>query len=305
MDTTKNPGITFNHPPTDSMVSVIIPLYNRESTIIRAVQSVLNQTYSNLEVIIVDDCSTDNSVKTVKSLSDPRVRLIELETNGGACRARNIGAANANGEFIAFQDSDDEWLPDKLEKQLAFMQSGQYDFTFCQANLILLDGKILKSPKDSYGHDPDRDWYHVLMTDFPVSTQKFICHRSVMEKVGFDESLCKSQDKDFALQVAHDFKVGYLAQPLVNIYAMQGSITFSKNTQKKYDSILRTVEKHHQEIAQDPNAQSFYYANLGDFSYSFDRKLALSWYRKSLNAIFSKKVLVKYLLTCIGLRKYF
>ena len=305
MDTTKNPGITFKNPKTESLVSVIIPLYNRENTIIRAVESVLNQTYDNLEVIVVDDHSTDKSVETLKTLKDPRLRIIELESNGGACRARNIGASEANGEWIAFQDSDDEWLPDKLQKQIDFMKSGAYDFSFCQGNLILMDGKKLKSPKDSYGSAPDRDWYHVLMTDFPVSTQKFICTRQVMESVGFDESLCKSQDKDFALQVAHAFKVGYLAKPLVNIYAMQGSITFSKNGRKKYDSILRIVEKHREEIDQDPKAQSFYYANLGDFSYAFDRKLALSWYKKSLKAISSKKVIIKYLLTFIGLRQFF
>ena len=305
MDASKNPGIQYLYEPTEGMVSVIIPTYRRASTIKRAVESVLSQSYSNLEVIVVDDCSGDDTLKILEQIDDKRLQVIPLETNGGACRARNIGAAHARGEWIAFQDSDDVFHPDKLEKQIAFMQKGNYDFSFCQGNLILLNGTKIHSPKDSYGTEADRDWYHVLMTDFPVSTQKFVCKRCVLERVGFDEELKKSQDKDFALQAAHDFKVGYLAIPLVDIYAMADSITYSSNQKKKYDSIYRTVQKHLSEIESHIPAQQFYYANLGDYSYLFDKKLSLSWYKKSLKAGFSKKTAIKYLLTLVGLRKYF
>ena len=306
MDPSKNPGITFiNASSCEEMVSVVIPTYNREKTILRAVQSVLNQTYKNLEVIVIDDCSKDKTVEMLNSISDERLHVIVLEQNGGACRARNIGVSHARGEWIAFQDSDDEWLPEKLEKQIAFMKSGEYDFSFCRGNLILMDGRTILSPLEHYGNEPDRDWYHVLMTDFPVSTQKFLCKRDVLKKVGFDEALNKSQDKDFALQVAHDFKVGFLAQPLVNIYAMQDSITYASNQEKKYDSVYRIVKKHKNEIENYIPARAFFYCNLGDYSYLFDRSLSLKWYQKSLKARFNKKVLAKYILTMIGLRKYF
>lgn len=305
MDGSKNPGIQFKNACIEGMVSVVIPAYNRETTIERAVRSCLNQTYPSLEVIVVDDKSKDNTVEILNRIEDKRLRVIVLEDNGGACRARNIGASHANGEWIAFQDSDDEWLPEKIEKQLAFMKNGNYDFSFCQGNLILLNGKQIKSPLEKYGTDADRDWYHVLMTDFPVSTQKFMCKRCVLEKYGFDEAITKSQDKDFALQVSHDFRTGYLAEPLVNIYAMAESITYSANQKKKYDSIFRTVTKHQAEIEAHIPAQKFYYANLGDYSYLFDKKLALSWYQKSLKAGFNKRVLAKLVLTAIGLRKYF
>ena len=305
MDSSKNPGIQFKNESTEGLVSVIIPSYNREKTIERAVRSVLEQTYPSVEVIVVDDCSKDKTVDILKSILDKRLHVIVQEQNSGACRARNNGVSHARGEWIAFQDSDDEWLPDKLEKQIAFMQSGGYDFSFCQGNLILLNGRTIKSPRDDYGHEPDRDWYHVLMTDFPVSTQKFICKRNVLEKIGFDEDLNKSQDKDFALQVAHEFKVGYLAVPLVNIYAMPDSITYSANQKKKYDSVLRIVQKHEAEISKDIHARQFYYCNLGDYSYQFDKKLALSWYKKSLTARLNKKVLAKYLLTLLGFRRFF
>lgn len=99
------------------MVSVIIPSYNRENTIVRAVNSVLNQTYKDIEVIVVDDCSKDRTLELLSSIKDERLKFFKLEKNSGACVARNFGIEKANGEFIAFQDSDDEWLPEKLKSR--------------------------------------------------------------------------------------------------------------------------------------------------------------------------------------------
>ena len=305
MDSSKNKGIEFVADMIPGMVSVIIPTHNREQTIKRSILSVLNQSYNNIEVILVDDGSNDNTVNVIHSINDSRVRVIVLDSNNGACRARNIGVANSRGEWIAFQDSDDEWLPEKIEKQLSFMESGNYDFSFCQGYLILLNGQRIKSPKDSYGTMADRNWYHVLMTDFPVSTQKFMCRRKVLKKIGFDEELCKSQDKDFALQVAHDFKVGYLAEPLVNIYATPQSITYSTNQEKRFYSTKRIVDKHLNEINSDTDAAVFFYSNLADGCYLFDRKKAIEYYKRSLNARSTGKVLVKLVLTFLGVRHVF
>ena len=102
-------------------VSVIIPVFNRSRVIGRAIQSVLNQTHSDLELIVVDDCSEDDTRKVVNSYEDQRIRLIPLKQNRGAPHCRNLGAKNANGEFLAFLDSDDEWLRDKLRNQLTLM----------------------------------------------------------------------------------------------------------------------------------------------------------------------------------------
>ena len=99
-------------------VSVIIPTYNRAHLVGRAIRSVLNQTYQDFEIIVVDDGSTDNTEEVVKSFNDPRIRYIRHEENKGAAAARNTGIKAAKGKFIAFQDSDDEWLPKKLEKQM-------------------------------------------------------------------------------------------------------------------------------------------------------------------------------------------
>ena len=107
----------------DNLVSIIIPLYNSEKFIKDTINSVLFQTYTNWEVIIVDDCSTDNSVEIILKIIDnnSNIRLIKLENNVGSAQSRNAALEVANGRFIAFLDSDDIWHPDKLEKQVVFM----------------------------------------------------------------------------------------------------------------------------------------------------------------------------------------
>src|SRR4030043_1337098 len=99
-------------------VSVIIPTYNRAHLVGRSIRSVLNQTYQDLEVIVVDDGSKDNTAEIVRGITDPRIVFLKHEKNRGVSAARNTGLKAARGKYIAFQDSDDEWLPQKLEKQL-------------------------------------------------------------------------------------------------------------------------------------------------------------------------------------------
>ena len=101
----------------NALVSVIIPTYNRKESLLRSVESVLNQTYKNIEIIIVDDNSSDGTSEKVQEISDNRVDYIKLERNSGACAARNTGIRNAHGDYIAFQDSDDYWYPDEYQSE--------------------------------------------------------------------------------------------------------------------------------------------------------------------------------------------
>lgn len=116
----------------EELVSIIMPAYNSEAFIKESIQSVLNQTYKNWELIIVDDCSNDNTVNVVKSFKDERIRILILDQNSGAAAARNKGIEAAAGEFLAFLDSDDLWTKEKLEKQLTFMKDNNYHFTCTQ-----------------------------------------------------------------------------------------------------------------------------------------------------------------------------
>lgn len=106
-------------------VSVVLPTHNRLDTLKRSLASVLEQSYTDLEVIVVDDCSTDATAAYIKTLSDARVRYLQLSQNRGAATARNAGIQLATGEFIAFQDSDDLWLPNKLSNQLAYLEQNE------------------------------------------------------------------------------------------------------------------------------------------------------------------------------------
>ncbi len=100
------------------LISVVLPTFNRKRLLPRAINSVLNQTYKNLELIIIDDGSTDNTEEIVKAYSDTRIRYCKQKLNRGGSAARNAGIKLAKGELISFQDSDDEWLPEKLERQV-------------------------------------------------------------------------------------------------------------------------------------------------------------------------------------------
>lgn len=107
-----------------------MPSYNTASYIGRSIQSVLDQTYPNWELIIVDDCSTDNTLEVIRSFQDDRIRLFQNPENSGAAVSRNRALREAKGRYIAFLDSDDIWYPQKLERQLQFMQSNGYGFTY-------------------------------------------------------------------------------------------------------------------------------------------------------------------------------
>ncbi|MEI4602653.1 glycosyltransferase family 2 protein [Bacillus cereus] len=135
------------------LVSIVTPSYNASSFIKETIQSVQSQTYKKWEMIIIDDVSKDNTCELIKEeiKKDDRIRLIELEENGGAAIARNTGINCAEGKYIAFLDSDDLWLPEKLEKQVAFMQNNDLAFSFTSYQIMNQDGiltdKVVQVPE--------------------------------------------------------------------------------------------------------------------------------------------------------------
>lgn len=127
----------------NDLVSIITPSYNTARFIAETINCVLAQTYTNWEMIIVDDCSTDDTDAVVGSFSDPRIRYLKNEKNSGAAVSRNRALREAKGKWIAFLDSDDLWEPDKLEKQIAFMERNQYHFSYTNYREIDDDGDSL------------------------------------------------------------------------------------------------------------------------------------------------------------------
>ena len=122
------------------LVSIITPAYNCEKYISETIESVLEQTYANWEMLIIDDGSTDNTINIIKSYNDDRIRVIQNQANIGAALSRNRGLKEARGKWIAFLDSDDLWYPKKLEGQIAFMVQNNYGFTYTE--YIEMDEKL-------------------------------------------------------------------------------------------------------------------------------------------------------------------
>lgn len=132
------------------LVSIVMPSYNSEKYIKDSIQSVLDQTYINWELLIVDDCSSDKTVDIIKSFKDERIKFFQNDKNSGAAVSRNKALREAKGKWIAFLDSDDMWLPTKLEEQLEFMISNNYSFSYTDYRVYndgVLSNKIITAPK--------------------------------------------------------------------------------------------------------------------------------------------------------------
>ncbi|MCD7804505.1 MAG: glycosyltransferase [Oscillospiraceae bacterium] len=207
------------------MISVIIPTYNRSETIERSIRSVLNQTYSDLECIVVDDGSTDNTAEVVQSINDGRVRYYRLEHNSGACAARNKGIELAVGEYIAFQDSDDVWREHKLETQIEVLNKSSADVCFCVLMKHSVEGnKTFLFPIEiSEGFVA----YETLCEKGGVSTQTIFAKSYVFKDCLFDTNVRKSQDYEWSIRAGEKYSFYLLAEPLVDQYMQKVSITLN------------------------------------------------------------------------------
>jgi len=194
-------------------VSVVIPAYNAEATVTQAVRSVLKQTAGDLEVVIVDDGSSDGTRAVVGAIDDLRVRLV-VQENGGAAAARNAGIAAATGRYVAFLDADDLWLAHKLERQLRFL-SAHPDVRAVQAGAIFVDPD-LKPLSVRPCVAPDDEFMHFLMfRNLPACMETLLIERSaLMEIGGFDEELAILEDWDLMMRAALQMKLKSIEEPL-------------------------------------------------------------------------------------------
>ena len=179
----------------DPEISVIIPFYNRKETLRRSVASVLKQTFSNLELILVDDGSTDGSIETLGDLNDARLVVI-TQKNQGACQARNAGIFAARGKYIAFQDSDDVWRPDKLEKQITELKRTNSDVCFCRFQRHDTSGASIDVwPRINAGPVFEDD----LVKESIVSTQTILAKREIFNHKMFNGGLKRLQDYEWVI----------------------------------------------------------------------------------------------------------
>jgi glycosyltransferase involved in cell wall biosynthesis len=203
------------------LVSVIIPTYNRAGVICRTIKNVLEQTHQNLEVIVVDDGSTDETQARLEQYGE-RIRII-TQSNAGPAAARNRGIEAACGKIIAFQDSDDIWLPTKLERQVALLERVDTSIPccICNATLRFSDARTITSFEDSWLFPPCEEgiWTNVaevLSTRFVLFCQTVAIRREVVERIGgFDETLKFLEDYDLPLRLALEGPWAFIREPLV------------------------------------------------------------------------------------------
>ncbi len=226
---------------TKGLVSVIMPTYNCAKFIGETLDSIKAQSYENWEVIIVDDCSKDNTKEIVDKYiaEDQRIKYYCLETNSGAAVARTEAMARAEGEYMAFCDSDDLWMPDKLERQLAFMQENDYAFTCTAYEQIDEEsaslGKIIKTVKKTD--------YNRLLLDCPVGNSSVMYN---VEKMGKFEvpNIRKRNDDALWLQMLKKEKyIWGMPDVLMRYRIRKNSISSNKLKVIKYHWILyREIE---------------------------------------------------------------
>ncbi|ATH07299.1 hypothetical protein BIY24_04910 [Halobacteriovorax marinus] len=202
-------------------ISVIIPTFNREKFLSRAVESVLSQSYTEFELIIVDDGSTDNSYHEVKKyLKDSRVRYL-YQSNQGVSSARNLGVFVSSGEWVSFLDSDDEWDSKKLEEQLSYInEHSEYSIIHCQENWFR-NSKRVNLPKQyiKKGGDIFRDCLYLCA----ISPSTVMIKRDLFERLGgFSRDFIVCEDYELWLRICVEHRVGLVDKALVNKYAGHG-----------------------------------------------------------------------------------
>ena len=226
----------------DYLVSIIVPTYNACEYIQQTISSVLFQTYHNWELLIIDDCSSDNTISIVKEFaeSNPRIRYFSTNQNTGSpSQPRNIGIEQAKGDYIAFLDSDDIWLPNKLEEQLAFMQEYGYDFVYSNYEKMSWDGKREQRIVKVKGSASYKD---ILKTN-EVPCLTVLLKRSLLDDVRF-----KSVPDEDCVCWLDILKKGYRAYNTGKVHAVyrEAKQSRSSNKFKMFKErwyILREIEK--------------------------------------------------------------
>ncbi|MDE7132455.1 MAG: glycosyltransferase family 2 protein [Lachnospiraceae bacterium] len=236
-----------------TMVSIIVPTYNRENVIERALRSILRQTYSAYEVIVVDDGSTDGTESVVARLQDDRIRYIALQENQGVAHARNVGIQEAKYDYVAFLDSDDEWLPNKLELQMKKMLSSskRTGMVYCRMGGLLRDGSgRFVCPHEDYVKEIlEGELFKPLLFQNVIGTPTMLVRKECLQQTGgFKETLHCLEDWELILRIAKNWKIAFVDKVLVEVHKSEGSV--STNTPWYLIARCYMVSLYRQEITE-------------------------------------------------------
>jgi glycosyltransferase involved in cell wall biosynthesis len=221
----------------------------------KAVKSVLDQTYTDFEILVSDDGSTDDTPQVVKGFSDKRIRPIRYSNSIGVAAVRNNALINSYGEYIAFLDDDDEWLPSKLEKQVRFLEGTPYRMGVVYTGVKSIDAKpgglvIIKTPQYR-----GNILQHLFLNNF-ITTSSILVKKHCFDEVGlFDTEYMSASDNDMWIRIAQRFEFDYVKEPLVNYYNTE--ISISRNDKKLIKGLERLMSKYQEQY----NANSRAYSN--------------------------------------------
>ena len=226
----------------EPLVSIITPVYNAERFLSDTIKSVQNQTYKNWEILLIDDCSKDNSAQIIKEFQkyDNRIKYIKLKKNSGASVSRNEGIRNAKGRFIAFVDSDDIWKPEKLEIQIKYMLKENLGFTFTSYRYMKENGELT----NKIAKAPSKINYNGLLKNTIIGCSTVVIDREIVDY--FEKPLVRrGQDTATWLQILRKEKYAYgIEQDLVNYRLVGESLSSNKiKALKRTWNTYRNVEK--------------------------------------------------------------
>ena len=262
-------------------VSVVIPSYNRAHLVKRAIDSVLNQTYREFEVIVVDDASTDGTAEIVKGLADQRVRYVKHQANRGVSESRNTGIKAAKGHLIGFLDSDDEWLPHKLRKQIDRFNELPSDTGVVYGACLMVDeetGKPIRVVTPKNRGDVSRD---MLLRDFVVSPTPLV-KKECFEKAGFfDGDFSTSEDWDMWLRIAQHYKFDFVRDVVARYYTSPDQVT--KDVSKVVQGYLKFLTKHEALIAGNPSILAYHFKTIAElYLVHHEYHLANAYYARAI-----------------------
>lgn len=209
---------------TDITVSVIMPVFNAEKTVLRAINSILNQKYSDFELLIIDDCSTDRSMELVSRIVDDRIKIYKNEKNIGSLKSRNILFEKANGKFIIFQDADDSSEPNRIYSLVNFMNDNKEVF-LCGSNVNFYNEKNKLSHTSSKELIPDLV-KKKFSKEIPIIFASSIVRKEVLDVIGgfriafFDLG---NYDYDWMYRISEKYKCANVKEPLYNVYRLSNS----------------------------------------------------------------------------------
>ncbi|WP_238915449.1 glycosyltransferase family 2 protein [Clostridium sp. YIM B02555] len=258
------------------MISIIIPTFNRANTIERSVLSILDQTYQDFELIIIDDNSQDETEVIVRRMNDKRIKYIKHERNLGANAARNTGVRAAKGELIAFQDSDDKWHNDKLEIQLKALKDYNADIVACSYNRYKNDSVDLM-PKESI---KDSEIKKKLLYGSFISTQTVLGKKECFYNEEFDETLPRFQDWELMIRLSQKYNIHFINNPLVDVFLQEDSLT--KSHQKGLNALRLIKDKHNDLIKLDKYVEYRFYRMLA-YESNRSKDFTKNYYFKAWN----------------------